>query len=844
MKKISLVLLFLLSFKLLICADEKINTAKTYEEQILEKKINEIVEKRLKEIENEKFKSNENTESNKKEKVSDDKIAEKKINESDNKIKEKKGDLNKKIEKSDENRIELFGKKIFNGENSKDTPSEIAAGKEYILSSGDYIRIAMWSDSIALGKEGMVEVKVAANGVVSLPDIGAFTVRGKSIEEAENEIITRGLRKLRDFKAKISLVQMRSINVFILGEVKSPGSYNLSPMSGIIAALYKSGGINDNASLRNIKILREEKTITVDLYDYLLKGEKNISANLAEGDTVFVPATTGTVTIMGNVARAGIYELKGKSTLKDLIEMAGGANSDAFLKEINIKRKSADKLEIVTTKDIEKFEILPGDEIYLGGKDSRIANGVLIKGNVVRPGVYEVKEGEKFADILQKAGGFKQETFIEKIDLVRVKEDLSLIKNSFNGVKENPELKGEDTITVYNLSDAVARKTARVTGEVKTAGSYEIYENSRVSDLIFNAGGVREESAYFGRADIIRIDENGILKVIKVELGKILAGNKEADIPLENYDQLKIYSLKDSKISATVYLYGEVREAKEYEYFEGMTVSDVIFYGKGMKISGDKSSVEIVRSSTEGGGISSITVNLNETPNFELKEFDQIFVRKIPNWEDKKIVKIKGYVRYPGEYSVSNNETLNELIKRAGGYKEGAFPEGVKFYRNHKFKEELAMLNMKFEEDMIIRERVLVTNLDYDKSNKEFKQKVILKDSDEIEIPETPNVVKVMGEVYMPGMVVYQKGKKMDHYINSTGGFTEKAFNKKSFVVKYNGKTEKNGWFRRVKVEAGDTIIVPKYERNKKSFWEAVGATVDFIAKLATTYAVVHSVTK
>jgi polysaccharide biosynthesis/export protein len=823
--------MFLLSFTILLCVEENIKNTKAYEEQILEKKINEIVEKRLKEKGN----------NNEKDKALIN-IEEKNIKEENLKKEKKKIEISEKNQTN--NNIELFGKKIFNSENSIDTPSEISAGKDYILSSGDVIKIVLWSENVPIGKDGIIEIKIAANGVIAIPDLGAFTLRGKSIEEAENEIKERGIRRLKDFKASISLVQMRSINIFVLGEVITPGNYNLSPMSGILSAIYKAGGITDNSSLRNIKILREGKTITIDLYDYLLKGEKNISIILTEGDTVFIPVTSKKVTLIGNIAKAGIYELNGKTTLKELIEMAGGATSNAFLKEINIKRKTSDKLEIVTTKDIDKFEIFPGDEIYVGGKDSRISNGVLIKGNVVRPGVYEIKSGETFNDILLKAGGFKQETYIEKIDLVRVKDDLSLIKNSFNGLHENPELIGEDTITVYSISDAVAKKAARIIGEVKKAGSYQIYENSRVSDLIFNAGGVNEETAYFGRADIIRIDENGIMKVIKIDIGKILAGNKESDIALENYDQLKIYSLKDTKISANIYIYGEVRDAKEYEYFEGMTISDAIFYAKGMKISADKSSVEIVRSSTEGYGISSISVNLNENPNFELKEFDQIFVRKIPNWEDKKIIKITGYVKYPGEYSISNNETLNELIKRAGGYKEGAFPEGAKFYRNHNFKEELAMLNIKFEEDMLMRNRVLVTNLDYDKSNKEFKQKVILKNGDKIDIPEIPNVVNVMGEVYMPGMVVYEKGKKMNYYVESSGGYKETAYKNKAFVVKYNGKTVKNGWLKRVKVEAGDTIIVPKDDRNKKSLWEVVGTTFDFIVKVATTYAVVHNVTK
>ena len=205
MKKLSIVLLFLFTFTLLICAEENINNTQTYEDQVLEKKINDIIEKRL--AEKLITKESNTKESNTKE------LNTKELNTKEENIKEEKT----KEDTGKKNEIELFGKKIFNSENSIGTPSEIVAGKDYILSSGDVIRIVLWSENIPLGKDGIIELKIAANGVVAIPDLGVFTLRGKSIDEAENDIKERGTRRLRDFKASISLIQMRSINVFILG---------------------------------------------------------------------------------------------------------------------------------------------------------------------------------------------------------------------------------------------------------------------------------------------------------------------------------------------------------------------------------------------------------------------------------------------------------------------------------------------------------------------------------------------------------------------------------------------------------------------------------------------------
>ena len=739
--------------------------------------------------------------------------------------------------------FQLYGMNIFANQNFDTLPAQTAAGKDYVLSSGDIISIVLISDMLTdITKDGMQEIKIPPSGSIAIPGFGIFNLRGKSIDEAEKMIRDSAVKKIRDVKIDISLVKMRSVNIFVFGEVEKPGPYSLAPNSSVIAALYKAGGITKNSSLRKVKLLRDGKTKDIDLYDFLLSGEAKSNLGLNDGDTIFVPSTNNFATIYGQVAREGIYEINDTTSLEKLIEFAGGASAGAYTIQVQVKRVGNDKKEIVSTSDLAGFKLKAGDIIEIGKNDERYKNGVMFLGNVNRPGIYEIKQGEKFSEIIKKAGGLKKESYTDKVQIIRVKADTTLEKYSFNMNNEDPELKPEDEITVFSLQDASSTKKVRITGPVNAPGTYPIYENSRVSDLIFAAKGIIADKAHFGRADLYRLGENGDIQLIKIELSKVLQGDKKADITLEDYDYLKVYLEEDASLSSDVYIYGEVRKAGTYNFMNNMTISDLIFFGKGLKISADKNSVEVVRSSLLGEGIDVIIVDLEKEPNFKLSEYDQVFVRKIPNWEDKKIIELNGYVRYPGKYAISDKESLNSVIKRAGGFSEKAFPAGIKFYRKKNFRDELAGMNIKFEEEMLSKDKVKLSNLSYNEKTKMYNENLLLKDGDVIEIPEEASHVTIMGEVYIPGIVVYEPGKKMAFYVNASGGYTDKAYENKTFVIKYNGKTEKNGWFKKVKIEPGDTIMVPADNRQKGA-WDRFLGILDGVAKIGTVVLLIKNVT-
>jgi len=830
--------------------------------------------------------------------------------------------------------IPLFGENIFNQENSNlSLPTEVSVDGNYILSSGDQIQVNLYSDMLSEESQKSFNILVNQTGTIFLGGLGTINVRGKKIKQVKEKIMILGQKKYKDIKIDISLLKMRSIKIFVLGEVKSPGSYILNPLSNILNSLYLAKGITSNSSLRNIKIVRMNETITIDLYKYLLEGKKEKSYILQEGDTVFVPVNNKKVTITGAVVRPATYEIKEETVIKDIIKLAGGIKKIARQKNVKIKRITDDSMKILDISDIKNTKIKNGDIIQIGELEKKYDNGVYIVGNVMRTGLYEIKGGEKFQNVLEKAGGLKAETYLENANILRQTEKTVLEKIDFNLEKDNPELLPGDTIYIYNLKDIGKIKYARIEGMVEKPGMYKLYKNTKISDLIFQAKGIKKKNVYLKRADIYRIKSDGKIKVIKINLEEVLNGNKKENIRLEEYDLLKIYSYDDvetkdygqivgavrepgnyplqennRKVSDLIFqakgleekgvylkradiyrvsddggitiinvnlgevlkgnkkediklkkydtlkiyryneitekkevnIYGEVRQPGNYKYYDNMTINDLVFHAKGLKRSSDKAKIEIIRNTINGEGQKQIDVDLNKEPNFILKEYDQVFVRNLPNWEIEKIVCIKGEVNYPGMYSIFKNETLNQIIKRAGGFKKKAFPKGIIFTRLEKTGENLT----KEEKVKILKEgflmpeemQIRVNNIIYNEQKNKYNQKIILEDGDCIEIPKILSSVKVKGEVYLPGIIVYDKKMKLRDYINAAGGLNENANNEKIYVIKYNGKVQTKKMFKSIKIETGDTIVIPKNEIETKKLKTKLFDMLDTFIKVITAY--------
>lgn len=705
----------------------------------------------------------------------------------------------------------IFGLDIVNNSTEKQIPDIMS--KDYVLASGDVIIAKIWSDIYAGGTaetNQILPLEINKSGSVFVPNVGSFFVSGKSINNFEKELITEARKKMKYFNAEISLGKIREISVFVTGEVNMPGYVVTTAYSNLLTVLNNAKGISKKASLRNIKIIRDGQELTIDLYGYLLGNQNIDEIKLKDGDTVFVPTAEKLVLIEGAIKRPAYYEVGKEKDYKELINIAGGFTQLASKEKIEVYSVSGDAIKLETADNSEKIN-LNIFKINVNKIDENNRNEVFILGAVINPDVYAFEKGMNFNNLLKKSGGYIKESSQVFVTIIRGREKRKVI--NFNPINEDVKLEIGDEIYVYNYNDINNKNYASINGAVIQQGSYEIYEGSKIINLLYSARGLQEsENPYMNRADLYRIGEEGKLKVYKVNLNKLLAGDENENILLKNNDVLKIYKYDEVVKYDELYIYGEVREPGKYRYYENMTLEDMVFYAKGMKNKADNN-ITVVRN--ENNKFNEFVIDLERNPDFKILEGDLIFVRKKADWIETKIVTLQGFVKYPGSYQLNTGETLSSLVKRAGGFIKEAFPEGVQFSRGNN--------------------KQRITNFEFEPNSQSFIRDIELVDGDTIFVPEKQTTVKVEGEVYTPSLIVYDKkmGNYKD-YIAAAGGYKETAYKKRVFVIKANGKTVDNP--SKTKIEPGDTIYIPLDAREKKGIdrgMELFKGTLEIVSTIA-----------
>lgn len=762
---------------------------------------------------------------------------EKRLNVLESAEERQKNQVNESIlqDQSIETEPKPFGFNIFNNKSNKfGLPSETVVGKEYVLSAGDVLKVRMFGDTLPLDMiTNDADIAVNTSGNISIPVIGSFNARGKSIGDLEKEIMLKGIAKFRDFKLDISLQKMRSLKVFVLGEVVNPGVQVLNPLSNVISAIYSAGGITDTSSLRNVKILRGEKQTVIDLYEYLLEGQaKSTEFSLQEGDTIFIPVIEKKILIKGEVSRPAWYELKNEKILSDVAKLAGGFKTEFDLRDIKITRIDSNKKRIIVEPTNINEEVKNGDRIEVGKVIDEIKNSIIIRGNVYKPGVYEIKTGDSFKALLERTGGYKADTYLKKIDIIRKDGDTKLTKVSF-GSEEEVKLLPEDEIYVYSAEEIGDIAYVNIKGAVKEPGTYKVYKNAKVTDLIFLAKGLDETSVFLQKASLFRINKEGGVDIININLEKALTGDKDHNVELKAYDVLTIYTYDNVKSDKNVTIYGEVNSPGEMKYYNNMTLEDLVFLAKSFKESADIEKIEIFRVNKDTREMETLKIDYKTNAKMVIRPDDSVFVRRYEKYPEKKVVKLSGQFKYPGEYVINDNETLNQLIKRAGGFKENAFPIGTKIVRQENVSKIFESMNKRVSVEIetgltsgtgikaeeLKKDKTEIGNLRYDQKKGMYKNDIHLKNGDEIIVDAEPTTVKILGEVYFPREVGYEDGVEgFDYYVEAAGGYTLKALKQEAFVIKADGKVKKNGVFSKVRVEAGDTIVIPYDPRQKKEF--------------------------
>lgn len=719
-----------------------------------------------------------------------------------------------------------YGYDLFAGNPTTFAPvTEIPVPSDYTLGPGDVLRIQLW------GKENQnLELAISRDGSISFPESGPMSVAGLSFDEARQQIKKRVSEQYIGVEASVSLGELRSMRVFVLGEARNPGSYSVSSLSTITNALYVSGGIKQTGSLRNVQHKRDGKLLgTLDLYDLLMAGDSSGDDRLQPGDVIFIPAVGKRAGIDGEVYRPALYELKGENSLAELVEMAGGLTPQAYPQRINIERTNEDFLRIIAEADFttpkgRQARIKAGDKVDIPSISDITGQYVEVTGAATRTGKFAWMPGMRVSSLLQNLDADLMPTADKRYAAI---------------VRTDQET---DTISVLNL---------------------------RLREAIRQKGG---------NEDLLLEEKDRIL--IFSDAGKVKGGEEGRNFTRESLFSPVLQRLKTQASPAnpqqTIRISGPVRYPGEYPMPATRNLSDAVFVAGGLKDSASMYQAEVARYTIDDNGVGQtriLNVNLADAmagnTNLQLESRDRILIKSIPDFARTRTVELKGEVRYPGQYTFRDGETLRDVLERAGGLTANAFPRGAVFSREklrqleaqrlREAEERLQgdLLGVQLEGDNFsgqsanrtqelqdLLEEVqgsepvgrLVIDLASVLNDPDY-QSIRLQDGDTLTVPTIPQSVTVFGEVQFPTSHLHQVGLTVDDYLERSGGPTRQADESRVYVVKADGSVmlpEKSRWFggRNQKLEPGDTVIMPiDVDRlNQLELWTNVSQIVYQIA--------------
>ncbi len=674
--------------------------------------------------------------------------------------------------------LQVFGASLFQGASPLFEPNlRLATPKNYILGSGDQVLIDIYGQS-----EEKHSLDITPEGTINIPLVGIVPVAGMTFEQAETRIIAELANIYRairtgNTKVTVTLGNIRSISVVITGEIVKPGTYTLPSLATVFNALYHSGGPSENGSFRNIKLIRSGKEIaTMDIYDFLVLGSFDDNLRLEDQDVLMVPPYENRVTVTGEVKRPAIFELKQGETFDKLLAYAGGFTENAYRTRIKVTKRTAteQRIEDLLSSQYTHYEPQGGDSYVVDRVLSRFENRVSITGAVFRPGEYELSPGLTVSMLLKKAEGLKEDAFLNRGSILRVKDDLQREHVSFDvagvlaGTAPDIELKREDVVNVSSIFDLKEAYTVDIDGEVRLPGQFAYAEGMTLKDLIIRAGGFRE-SASSSRIEISRRKTN-------------------ADVMSQSAHIAEIFQVDADKALS------------------------------------------------------------KEEVDFVLMPFDRVVVRTSTGYETQKTVRIVGEVLYPGLYTINRkDERISDLIKRAGGLTPLAYVHGASLKRGElpdtgavaaeagteaaererkkqaEYSRLLALQQL--QSDASFNQLNLDRNIDNDLVgiNLEriilkpgYRGDLILEDGDVIHVPKELQTVKISGEVLAPSTAVYSPSKGFNQYISQAGGFSSRALRKSVYVLYANGSVKSTNRFlffnNYPPIKPGAEIFVPQKE--------------------------------
>jgi polysaccharide export outer membrane protein len=793
--------------------------------------------------------------------------------------------------------LKAFGYDLFAGEPSTFSPvSNIPVPEHYKLGPGDTLSIQLY------GKESHnLQLTLNPEGNINIPQLGPVNLAGQSFSEAKDflqKIINE--RKI-GVKASISMGELRAIRIFVLGEAYKPASYILSSLSTVTQALYAAGGVNNIGSLRNIQIKRRGKLITTfDLYDLLLKGDTSNDVNLMSGDVVFIPTVGKTVGVKGEVTRPAIYEVKNEKNVKQLINLAGGMLPTAYKNIVKIERINNSGLRSVLSVDLSdelnkpNTENLPaiifnGDVVEVSSVLTKLENTVTIKGHVARAGIYGWQSGMQLSDLLASIDDFKEQPDLSYIVISRkntITGKITTYDIDFTAYIENKStqanftLQPQDTIYVFNKNNnrsssldellntltkqtqlAELPKIVKIIGAVRNEGRYPLTHNANVADLL-RAGMGYIPTAELNFSLLARKDKALLTSVLYIDL----TTEKNKEIQLLPQDRLFIFDKKNSReklltelnvelmsqanknqAQNIVNINGDVYFPGRYPFVSNMTSRELINLAGGFKESSYLVDAELTHFNHDGvqnAAISHQIINLQD--NVLLQPLDTLQIKRIAEWREQQVIKLAGEVVFPGSYVLQKNETLSNVIKRAGGLTAEADAKAAIFTRESlqiKEQQQIDRIGAELKNQATILSVSSDSNSDTDNISATEADQLVnrlqntqavgrlvinlprlltsnpnadirLDNGDALYIPRIKQSVSVLGEVQYSASHIYDENLTVDQYIAHSGGTKARADNERIYVIKADGSVmlrNNSNWFSNNNntLSPGDSIVVP-----------------------------------
>ena len=702
----------------------------------------------------------------------------------------------------------VFGYDIFKGNGFLTFQSNfnMPTPSDYILGSGDNLFIDIYGES-----ESYFKGQISPDGSIIIENIGPIFLSGLTIEKAKQKLITKlrpiytGLLNNRTY-LNLSLGTARSIRVNIIGEVNLPGTYSFSALNTAFNAIYVAGGINENATLRSIKLFRNNKLKqTIDLYSYLTSGDGSSNLRLENNDLILVSSYENRVEVKGSVKKPGIYEIRDSETFSDLIRYFGGFKEMAYSKSIKLTRVSDDQLMIIDLQEnqFKNFKTKPGDIYVVNEVLNKFTNRVIVKGAVNRPGTFSITKNLSVKELINKSGGLRSDVYFQMATIKRTNDDFStnlisfnlsdLLNNNIDDIK----LSKEDVLTIFSISDLTEQRFVEISGEINNPGVFPFSNKLMVDELILMAGGFTND-ADSNRIEISRIyksDELNTNTISEIFTYDIDDANK---FQIQPYDQIIIRKKLNSSYQKYIEIEGEVAYPGKYVITnKNERISDVLKRAGGFKTMAFLEGATLFRLTESFKSDSDINKKLqklqklksNFSKNKELlTESEQLLIKKLDQsllrTDDRKI----------------NNTELNTSIKNER-IKEISKRNSIESYLSSSNYESIGI------------DLVEIMN------SKTSKSDLLVQEGDIIVLPKKLETVKLRGELLYPNTLRYSLNKPFKYYLNGAGGFDSNAKKSDTYVVYANGdvaRTKKFLFFNIYpKIETGSEIIVPK--KNQKN---------------------------